>query len=293
MVPAGRILLKKMTATGLFIILLLLIVTPALSSQNIIWYQPDFPPYMIIDGPDKDRGIDNQIVNTAISLLPDYDHSFEVANYRRILDNLSQGVNGIVTPLFKTPGRQQFIRYSRRPSYYVLPNGFIYRKAEMERYRPFLNEEGILDLEALCRSGEFFIGINAGRSYYGILDILVQSYKGSTPFYIRNATDQLGILNMVARERVDAALGFPVEIKYVGLEKELGFFPVSGMVELIPVYFGASMTQKGSQIIEILDSLLEDRKWQDQFKHYYMYWLDDELIPEYESLLKNPVYSEQ
>ncbi|MDC7223692.1 MAG: transporter substrate-binding domain-containing protein [Spirochaetales bacterium] len=257
-----------------------------LTSQDIVWYQPDFPPYVIIEGENKDRGIDNQIVASVIPQLLQFEHSYEIANYTRILDNLLLGYTGVITPLFKTPERERFVLYTDRPNYLVLPNGYIYRRSEREKYEKFLTEEGRLDLEALCRNGEFTIGINSGRSYYGILDRTIEKYNRQTPFYNRSAPDQKGILHMVEERRIDGALGFPVEIKYVGLEEELGFFPVSGMVNLIPIYFGAPRTPEGREIIALLNQITEEDQWAEQFTEYYTYWLEEELIPEYDKLRK-------
>jgi uncharacterized protein (TIGR02285 family) len=270
----------------LFFFLFLCKFSPYLNSQSITWYQPNFPPYVIIEETKENRGIDNRIVESVIPELTEYEHYYEVANYTRILENLLKGECGIITPLFKTPQREKFVLYSARPSYFVLPNGFIYRKEDRNKYVPFLKEDGSLDLEALCRSGEFGIGINTGRSYSGILDRAINEYGGKKPFNTRSAMDQLGILNMVVQKRIDGAFGFPVEIKYIGLEEELGFFPVSQMVDLIPVYFGAPMTPEGAQIIETLNRILDDEKWRERFTDYYIYWLNEEWIPEYKQLIK-------
>lgn len=261
--------------------------TLTLSGQSFTWYQPDFPPYVILDGPDKNLGIDNQIVESMIEELSQYEHVFEVANYARILENLKQRKTGIITPLFKTTSREAFVHYSNSPSYLVYPNGFIYRISDREKYTPFILEDGTLDIEELCRSGLFNIGINAGRSYYGILDETIGQFSEENVYYIRTARDNLGILKMVCQKRIDAALGFPIEIKYAGMDKELGFFSVSEMAALTPVYFGTSKSPDGIRLMEELDIILEDERWQERFAQYYKYWLDDEMNDDYDILRRN------
>jgi uncharacterized protein (TIGR02285 family) len=255
-----------------------------LFAANITWYQPDFPPYVILSGPDKELGIDDQIVHLMINSLPEYTHVFQKANYTRILESLKHGEPGIVTPLFKTKAREKYIHYSKVPSYLVLPNGFIYHKDSEAKYAPFILEDGTLDLQALCKSGKVKIGTNSGRSYFGIIDRTIEKFKGKDVFFNRSGIEHSGLIKMVANKRLDAAFGFPVEIKYLGFNDNLSFLPVSKMVTFIPVYFGASKNKFGIDLIERLDCLMNDKKVIDKFAQYYMAWLDKELIDNYKHL---------
>lgn len=261
---------------------MLLFMAMPLLAETITWYQPDFPPYVILNGPYKEFGIDNRIVKFVVDRLPEYKHSFEVANYMRILDNLKKGEPGIVTPLFRTPEREKFVHYTNVSSYLVFPNGFIYRKSDYQKYIPFILEDGTLDIEALCRSGQFRIGINSGRSYHGILDDIITKYRKKGVFFVRSAIDHLGAFKMVANKRVDAAFGFPVEIKYYRFDNALGFLHVSKMNSFTPVFFGAPKNTFGAELVDMLNFILDDKKIRDQFAQYYMYWLDDEMKPDYE-----------
>ena len=281
--PLSKLMTRKVIITAVITIVCIMRAVPLLA-ETITWYQPDFPPYVILNGLEKKFGIDNRIVRFMVDRLPEYSHSAEVANYKRILSNLKKGESGVITPLFRTPEREDFVLYTNISSYLVLPNGFIYRKADHPKFIPFILDDGTIDLDALCRSGQFCIGINSGRSYHGILDDIIKKYRKKKVFFVRSAVDHLGVFKMVANQRVDAALGFPVEIKYFGYDKDLAFLHVSQMNPYTPVFFGAPRNTFGVNLIKALNRILDDKKNRDQFAHYYMYWLDEDMKAEYEQL---------
>ncbi|MFT5699008.1 MAG: hypothetical protein ACI8ZB_001864 [Desulforhopalus sp.] len=266
-----------------FIIEIVFVGAAPLFAESITWYQPDFPPYVILDGSDKKHGIDNNIVQTVVDRLPEYEHVYEVANYRRILRNLSSGRNGIITPLFKIPAREKYVHYTKKPSYLVYSNGFLYPDGEKDKFAAFILKDGSIDLDALCVSGQVKIGINAGRSYYGIIDEIIGKY-GDECFVARSAIDHLGMFKMVQANRVDAAIGFPVEVKYAGMQGMLEYLSVSQMDVLTAVYFGAAKNTFGREIVDRLNAILDERAITDQFSQYYMYWLDDALKADYEKV---------
>jgi len=260
---------------------------PSLFAANITWYQPDFPPYVILSGPEKEHGIDDQIVRFIIKTLPEYKHVFQKANYKRILENLKNGKHGIITPLFKTKAREKYIHYSEVPSYLVLPNGLIYHKELKEVYAPYILDDGTLDLEALCKSGKVEIGINSGRSYFGIIDRTIEEYKETDVFFMRSGIEHSGLIKMVANKRLDAAFGFPVEIKYLGLNDSLSFLPISKMDNLIPVYFGTSKSDFGTVLVDKINCILAKKETLDKFSQYYMDWLDKNMLVTYRKLIKD------
>jgi len=245
------------------------------AKEKVIWYQPDFPPYIVLDGQAKKNGIDNRIGQYIIQHMPEYDHTYQVANYTRILNELRNQKHGVVTPLFKTPEREQYILYSKLASYLVLPNGLIIHRADKEKFQPFLLGDGTLDIEAVCKSKRIKIGIATGRSYSGILDEMIEKYKDTGIFYKRAGIGQLGLLEMVKIRRIDTAFGFPVEIKYASLKADLETLRVAKMVPYIPVFFGVPKNDWGQTLISKLNVILKKKGTLTEFKNYYEYWLNE------------------
>jgi uncharacterized protein (TIGR02285 family) len=270
----------------------------AAEKQTVTWYQKDFPPYIILEGPMKGNGIDDQIMKYMIKRLPEYEHTFEEANYSRISSDFMNQKSGVTTPIFKTPEREKYMLYSGIASYLVLPNGLIINRSDKERFLPFIFNDGTLDIEALCRSGRFVIGIASGRSYAGILDEMIRKYKDTAVFYERDGAYYLNILTMLQAKRMDAVFGFPVEIKYFGFEEKLEVLRVSKMVPYIPVYFGVPKNEWGQRLLDGLNAILKSKGTLTEFAGYYEYWLDEKSKIYYRQLIKkyydgNPGATEQ
>ncbi|WP_421899129.1 transporter substrate-binding domain-containing protein [Maridesulfovibrio sp.] len=278
--------MKRLYQNLIILVLLITIGPAATSAEEITWFQPNFPPYAIIKGPYKQYGIDNRIIKYVTIHLNLTNSTFKTANYQRILEELRKGSHGIITPLFKTQEREQFVCYTSRPSYFVFSNGIIFNRKDYRKYAPFLLKDGTIDLTTLCKSKDFRIGINLGRSYYGAIDQTIQTYKQQQIFNIRTSADHTGTLTMLKRRRVDATFGFPVEIKYAGLNKDLIFYRVSGMPPLSPVYFGAPQNKFGYSMVRRLNRMLKETNATNIFATYYTYWLDEELIDDYYKLCR-------
>lgn len=258
----------------------------AAEDQSLIWYQKDFPPYVIVHGSEKGKGIDDQIMQYMIKRLPEYAHSFEEANYSRISNDLKNQRHGITTPIFKTPEREKFIFYSGIPSYLVLPNGLIINRSDKKRFQPFILKDGSLDIEALCSGKHFVIGVASERSYAGILDDMIRKYKDTGTFYERSGAEYFGIFAMLQTKRIDAVFGFPVEVKYFGLENELETLRVSKMVPCIPVYFGVPKNEWGNALTDRLNVILNKEGTLAEFAGYYEYWLDKDSKTYYRQLVE-------
>lgn len=262
----------------------------AAEDTTLTWYQKDFPPYIIVKGPMKGKGIDDQIMQYTIKRLPDYEHGFEEANYLRITNDLKNQRHAITTPIFKTSVREKFMFYSGIPSYLVLPNGLIINRSDKKKFKPFILSDGSLDIEAFCSSKRYVIGVASERSYAGILDDMIRKHKGSGILYERPAAEYLGIFSMLQAKRIDAVFGFPVEVKYFGLEKDLETLRVSRMVPSIPVYFGVPKNEWGKELADRLNVILKKKGTLAEFAGYYEQWLDKSSRSYYRQLV-NDYYS--
>ncbi len=259
-----------------------------LCKQTITWYQPDFPPYVITKGEDAEDGIDNRTVQYLIERLPEYQHRFQVASYKRILTYLRNGLEGVVTPLFITPERQQYLVYSDTASYLPLSNGLVVNQEELQRFEPYIQEKGTINIERLMQSGQYTIGITSGRSYSGIIDEMIRKYKDSHILYERSGSDHLGILKMLRSKRINAAFGFPVEVKYLskrsGLQLNLTVLPVADMAPYAPVFFAAPRNKWGEVIISKINQILHQAGTIAKFNQYYESWLDEAYLPYYRKI---------
>ena len=91
---------------------------------------------------------------------------------------------------------------------------------------------------------------------------------------------------MVKNRRIDAAFGFPVEVKYAGLEDDLIALRVAHMPPLTPVFFGVPKNHWGQTLISKINAILVAKKAQGVFSSYYEYWLADLEKTYYQTLVQ-------
>lgn len=261
-------------------------------SKIVTWATPNFPPYIILDGKNKGKGIDNQIAEDISRKLTNYKYKFAECNYKRLQEMIKEKEQMLVTPIFITPERQKFVLFSEVASYLVLPNGFIIRKEDRPKYLSYLSEEGTLDIEKILASEKISIGINFGRSYSGILDEMIKKYKDSGKFYEKTSPDlSESMIKMLDMKRIDAALGFPCEIQYVcdelGIDRNnFEIIPVTGMVPYSAVYFGGPQSEWGEKVMKEINAILRTPGTIAQYVSYYESWLDKSSKDRYKKVLE-------
>jgi uncharacterized protein (TIGR02285 family) len=270
------------------------------AKDKLKWLTPNFPPYIILEGQEQQKGIDNRIIQYFMKRLSDYEHISTEMNYLRAYKQIKDQDCVALTPVFKTVEQEKYLLYSEIPSYLAMSNGFAIKKTNHEKFKSFLMIDGSLNLEAVILSNKFKIGISAGRFYGGILDDMIQKYKDTGVFIERGGTDiSIGIANMLLADRMDAALGFPVEMEFAvratgkqGHPVEV--LPVFGMVPFVPVHIVVPNNDWGKAVIQKINRTLKADGTIRAFADYYEYWLEDgtrvryhRLVKEYYSLMLN------
>lgn len=257
------------------------------AQETVIWYQADFPPYIIIKGASKKYGVQSRINDYLISKLPMYKHTQTTANYGRILHELENKRPGVASPVLKTSDREKFLLYSKSPCFILLSNGLAVKRSNMKKFKPFILNDGMLDLEALCKSQSVSIGIAKGRVYKGILDEMIGKYKDTGIFNIRHGTDHYGMLKMLANNRIDAAFIYPIEVKYAGFESEIEVLRISRMKPYAPSYIAVPKNKWGQILIDRIDRIMKEKGVKTMFYSYYEYWLSETDKTYYRKHLKD------
>lgn len=270
------------------------VVTSDVNSDDYItWAQSDFPPYIILKGKNKGKGVDDLVINSMTEELTDYKHRFQESNYKRVLQSMKLKKHMLVTPLFKTVARQKFVLYPEVASYLVLPNGFLIKKAAMLKFLPYLTEEGTLDLEQLLTSDdEITVGMSTNRSFAGIIDEMIIKY-GDTDKFLKQMSSDLSrsLIQMLNKNRIDGMFAFPIELKYICEEEnidptEFQMIPIEGMVSFSKVYFGAPKSEWGETVIGKINTILNKPGTIAQYVSFYESWLDGKSKENYKKVLK-------
>ncbi len=265
------------------------------ANDEIIWLQPDFPPYFIVNGKYKSEGVHNKIVQHLRKRLPTHTHNLKIANYARILDSLKKQKQVAMAGMFITPERQKYVLYSDIPAYLVFPNVVITKRNTVKKFGQFLTNDGLLDFKPFVLSKKFKIGISLGRSYKGVFDEMILTYKNSGLFFERTGTDLFaGLLKMLSLNRLDAIIGYPIEAAFTARESginsdDLEFLPASEMVPYIPAYVGVPKSAWGKAVMHKINNILNEEETIAEYSACYEYWINssDSAVNRYRKHVKD------
>lgn len=265
---------------------LLIGLTSPVSAQpkeTLVWLLRDLPPLTIFEGPEKGRGVVDQLMPLLIAGMPQYDHTLMRVNRARGMQMLREESFTCDPSLVWSKAREQWITFSI-PVFRAVSNGLVVRQEDRPELEPFL-VNGEVDLAALLASGKKQVGTVAERSYGQFVDALLQEAPGNalTLHYGNNALGSL--LQMQRLGRLLAVLGYWPEIRYLAQQEhiadsKLAFYPVKGTDTYISTYIGCSNTPQGRQAISEINQLLRTLP-HERLAHAYADWLDPQRRSDY------------
>lgn len=262
------------------------------ASQNhdtITWYHAHFPPVTIPSGPDAGTGFYDKITNFIVDRLPEYQHTFAVANYQRILHEIESEEKVCCASLYRTPEREKYTAFSI-PVVVVLPNGIVARRSDKNLFLPYLNAQKKIELSRILEKSGLKLGVAKGRKYSGGIDEIITQHGGTESVVERAGNDVFqGLLNMLFRKRVDYLIGYPVEAQYlakqINRENDIIFFPVAETTINITLgHVGCPDTEWGKKVISKIDKILLSHRDTPQFLTFYENWLDKETAEDYRNV---------
>ncbi|GKT29776.1 TIGR02285 family protein, partial [Aduncisulcus paluster] len=119
----------------------------------------------------KGKGHENYLEDRLQEALPEYKHFEHIANYGRILKQLSEN-NGCCVTMLKTKEREKFIEFSN-PIMPYISNGIITLKSKLDDFKPFIDEQGYISIKDLFTTSPMRMGISMGRRFPHELQWLV------------------------------------------------------------------------------------------------------------------------
>ncbi len=256
--------------------------------QEIVWYRAYFPPVTIPSGANTNRGFFDEVMNFTIDQLPEYEHHYHTANFKRIISDFKDGKNGCCPSLYKTDEREEFISFSL-PAMVVLPNGIITSGKNRQELLPYVNDDGEISLIKLLSNADLVLGISSGRAYSNGIDEIISQHEGGN-IHVRSGEDVFkGLMSMLYLGRVHYIIGYPTEAGYFAKEQEqysdYSFFPIAeSKVPYTLGYIGCTKSEWGQEVIQRIDPVLREHRATEKFLKYYESWLDDSTKNLYRSI---------
>ena len=260
------------------------LLQPASAKERLFWLVRDLPPFTIFEGPEKGRGVIDQLLPLLIGQMPEYDHSIVRVNRARGIQMLQDPKTFTCDPtLLWTPERAEYVRFSL-PSVGVLSGGLVLRKDSEALVTPYLHDQEV-DLHGLLSKTTLQLGIVAGRSYGTQIDAILQQLPDTalSRHYGNDATANL--LQMQQLGRLQLVLGYWPEVRYLvqqqgGSLADYQFYPVQGVSRYQFLHVGCSNSELGRAAIAHIDRLLPTLR-RDVLPGLYARWLSPALQEDY------------
>lgn len=270
---------------GLFAVVLALMPIGGLSAaEKLIWLDISFPPYSFAGAPESGEGYCDGGMMTAIDSMPDYDHKVRQMQFARFLKLLKTKPNYCYSCLFKTAEREEFMVFSK-PYAYSESIMVIARARDADRYRPFLDASGKLDLAAMMGAGLATVSVIHGRSYGTLIDSVLASYRETEAIATLSSSTslELQVRRLISLEAYDIILGYPAELGWHMREQGIAqdtlvIYPIQGLETFDPIsytYFGCSKSDQGRAAIDAIDAQIDTIRDTAFAKHRV--WLEPQI----------------
>ncbi|MQT83197.1 TIGR02285 family protein [Pseudomonas sp. FSL R10-2964] len=253
-----RSTLRRLWA-GLITALFLAWAPGSQAAPTLIWLLRDLPPLTVFHGPQKGKGIVDQVMPALIAGMPQYQHVIMRVNRARALQMLEEPSLTCDPALIWNPARALSIVYSE-PVAIMHSNGMAILRENQHLIEPFVHDDKV-DLPGLLKAQTLKLGVIAKRSYGVLIDSQLKlSPPGQIVMHYGN--DPLGsLLQMQHAGRMPTLLGYWPEIQAKASQQglssdELLFYPIQGAPEYQSIYVGCSDTAQGREVIRRFNSIL-------------------------------------
>jgi len=270
-----------------FIITLLLILPLAPNAHakdELIWHDALFAPYMFY-GTDLDGSGDcDGAMYKAMEMLPEYHNVVRSMPLARFLDLLKSRPNYCFSCLYKTPEREEFMYFSK-PFSYSESNMLITRPEDAALFKPFLDQDGFIDLKKLLESGKITVSVIHKRSYGAMIDAILEPYRDADIVPALTSATSLAtqLRRLLTLKAYHAILGHPAEFAWNAKEEgldltEFRVYPIKGndlFDQKSYTYFGCSKSDLGKKVIDVIDANIGAIR--DTANANHRKWLDDDV----------------
>jgi len=201
-----------------------------------------------------------------IEHLDDFSHKILSGSLTRNLYMLEHNDGYCVDSAMRSPEREKFMRFSRRP----LPfPGFriVVRAQHLAEMRPFIDASGAVDLRLLAGDAAIKGAYNSSRLYPEEIRKFLEDDRRAAPVDKVMSTRQM--FNLIHEDRILYGFALPIEVTFIQTIpddpfKEFVTLPVAGVPTQVDGFVACSKGPMGNAVIDAIDQLLENEaRWQE------------------------------
>jgi len=250
------------------------------AKENITWPYICFYPLYICQDKQLVGGAGWNIMNLMWKNMPDYEHKTALLPLKRIQKDMKQGKHCLFYGLFKTPERQEFMRFSL-PCRISPPTMVVIRKEDL----PIFGGGKTVSLQGLLENkGLRFLTFNA-ISYGDIVDKLLAPHEKNENVHVLYRTDEMdqNALGLLRKKRIDYFLalnGTHHVADEMGIAGEIVLLPIKEQSEYKVGYITAPKNEWGKQMIEKVNRVLRKQIPTEYFFNLYKPLVSDNMLPE-------------
>lgn len=255
--------------------LIFLFVFDLNAKELLTWQVVHWPPFQMLEGPDKGHGRYDALLELYIANLPQYEHKTATMNWARFWNEIKEGKKICNMFAIKTDQRAAYSVFSR-PLSIGLPIRIIMRKSSIET----LGSQNPISIIALLKDRRFRGLLIEKRSYYPTIDKFLNS---DASFYNvkRLALPEESIIQMVLAGRADYTLEYSYVAHYIASrfqtehEESISSIPIKEIQNFGQSCLACPNNEWGRKIVADFDKMLHRIKSAPEYlKILQMYHTD-------------------
>ena len=267
------------------IVLMLLFVGfyPVKSSaeETITWPEVDFPPYDIQSGPDKDKGIIDEILIIIQQGLSEYQHERgDLINFKRMWKLLQQGEKICYQGVMRSRNTESIGHLSVPMGVAPIFPSFVFI-IKKDKSHLFENQS-ILSLKDVLKKSNLHLGI-ASRGYGSKINAILDKHKGESHIHVRSGSGNFSaLMKMLFKDRLDYVLGYNHEAVYqaklMNRENEIAIINITETSD--DVIVGRVICPKtdwGRKIIKKCNAILKKKQSIQKIRDIILKWVNPDI----------------
>ncbi|MBC05869.1 TIGR02285 family protein [Thalassospira sp.] len=242
--------------------------------QSFTWAVPAFAPAFIHEqGQLTGYAADTQ--NWFAAQLPQYRHDVLHVPLARLLAEMKNGEGALrcSTTLIPTPERREYITFAKTILLH-LPISIVIRAEDEDRFTPYLNKEGHIELDRLLADESLSTAVRIGRAYGSRVDGHLNRFRDT--HQVMQVAEDTKFVRMLDLKRIDWTLYFPSEAEYYRRtqtpELEIKALPIAGNTTLLEATIGCAKTPAGQKAIAEINTIVDDNPTMP-WTEFYANWL--------------------
>ncbi|WP_026971085.1 transporter substrate-binding domain-containing protein [Aliagarivorans marinus] len=280
----------KLQSLGLLVSLL--ICWPGSAKEQVTVYVSHIPPFNILYGETRGSGqIDVAIQQVRDALADSFQLQLREAPFSRFFNDARAGKPICHFTLRRTPEREQFLDFSPAHTY-SFGNGLIVSEGKLATLRPYLNDNGQIDLEQAMEQGGLKLFVERGRIYSPVIDQLLaeaSNTRGRVTTYSKQYQLESKI-QLLKHPNLLGLIGYPSEVFYHNQvqdpEDRIAYLEVQGSRYPTSGHLACSKGEWNDSFMQAAQQQLQQLSRSPEYYELQYQWLPENLHSSYRDLIR-------